>query len=71
MWYKEPADLLHPLQRAERKMERRRRRMKKPTTPDADNHEPTSGPNAAIITEGKRRSMRCHNLMFKDTITHL
>lgn len=45
-------ECVHICFRKVRKMERRRRRMKKPTTPDDRNHEPaTSDPNAAMITE--------------------
>lgn len=47
------ADLPQLLQRAVRKMERRRRRMKKLTTPgDRKLSSVTSAPTAAMITEG-------------------
>lgn len=53
------ADLLHSLQRAVRKMERRKRRMKKLTTPDDRNHEPvTSDPTAAMITEQREEGVK-------------
>lgn len=60
MWSEEPADLQQLLHRAVRKMERRRRRMKKPRDPDYRNHEPvTSAPTAAMIAERERETESC------------